>query len=363
MFYDWITIEQVHLLKDQILPIVATKVKHQTDFDTGELDYSVYTGVKHEGSFSSSCRITCDGCKVTFDGNISRFGRRDNLYGYTSIDDAVSAINKILSGYDLPPFTEGEFVGRLKLPDMPSKQTKVYTGAVFKRLDLTQNFETSYKKSDTVLRGLSSVSISGRPGFLYPNGKTVQWYLNEDGTGSRRKSLKAYCKAHDLMIHSDKDMDDLTLEYRDRLREYCVNYGVVRLELGMRTEELKSHDLRHFGQFDDDDCNRIYLKHRDMILGGVVISVHSYEAVESTLIELGCTEFIARDCQTIIDSWLGGHDMKQRLKRTRFYDRRRILKTIGIDIGVRHDVTRSPIKMRVIDIKAASLPDWYQHIA
>lgn len=360
MFYDWVKIEQVYFDLIEPLPIVASKIKSQTDIETGEVDFNLFSAISHEGSFSTSCRITCDGNKVTFDGNISRFGRMDNFVGFDSIYDAVAAINVLLFSYGLPPFTEGEF---LDYSQSGNKVKKIYTGAVFSRLDITENFATCYKKADTVLRGLSSVSISGRPGYLYPNGKTVQWYLNEDGSGSRRKILKVYCKATDLMIHKPKDAGDECLEYRDRLREYCVNNGIIRLELGMRTEELKSQGLRHFGQFSDVDSKSVLIKHREMVFGGVMITVHSYEAVESTLIELGCTDYVAKDCQLIVDSWLGGVDMKQRLKRTRFYERRAVLKTIGLDIGVRHDVTRSPIKMRVIDIKPASVPEWYQSIA
>lgn len=352
--------EQVYYNLAEPLPIVASKLKSQTDFDTGEVDYSLFCGVSHEGSFSTSCRITCDGNKVSFDGNISRFDRMDNYIGFESIKDAVSAINVLLVAYGLPPFTKGVFLDYSQSGD---RVKKIYTGAVFSRLDITENFSTCYKKSDTVLRGLSSVSISGRPGYLYPNGKTVQWYLNEDGSGSRRKILKVYCKATDLRIHKPKDASDDCLEYRDRLREYCVNNGIIRLELGMRTEELKSQGLRHFGQFSDVDSNKVLIKHREMVFGGVMITVHSYEAVESTLIELGFTDYIAKDCQLIVDSWLNGGDMKQRLKRTRYYERRAVLKTIGLDIGVRHDITRSPIKMRVIDIKPASVPVWYQNIA
>ncbi len=57
-----------------------------------------------EGSFDSRVEVRCDGHQVEFSGNISRYGRSDNLFGYT-FAGSVERINELLKTLDLPPFT------------------------------------------------------------------------------------------------------------------------------------------------------------------------------------------------------------------------------------------------------------------
>jgi len=39
-----------------------------------------------EGSFDSRVEIRCDGHQVEFSGNIARYGRSDNLFGYSFVE-------------------------------------------------------------------------------------------------------------------------------------------------------------------------------------------------------------------------------------------------------------------------------------
>ena len=67
-----------------------------------------------EGSHETAVFIRCDGETVWFDGNVSKFGRPDNVFGYT-FSQCLQIINGILSRYGLPPFTEGnKFITNFK---------------------------------------------------------------------------------------------------------------------------------------------------------------------------------------------------------------------------------------------------------
>lgn len=75
--------------------------------------------------------VRCDGHQVEFSGNISRYGRQDNLFGFT-FADSIERINELLKSLGLPPFTAGKLY---KFAD----SGWTWTGARVSRIDITCN--------------------------------------------------------------------------------------------------------------------------------------------------------------------------------------------------------------------------------
>ena len=65
-----------------------------------------------EGSHETRVFIRCDGGTVYFEGNVSRFGRPDNVSGYSFIG-CIQKTNNLIVQYGLPAFTEGNHLRSL----------------------------------------------------------------------------------------------------------------------------------------------------------------------------------------------------------------------------------------------------------
>ena len=99
---DWLTISQEH---PHDLPVVCDVVTLTVDANTNELLSTKQPRFVHRESFSTSVTIHVSGRSVRVDGNPSRIGRLDNLFGFTTIDQCVAVYNTLLAQYGLPPFT------------------------------------------------------------------------------------------------------------------------------------------------------------------------------------------------------------------------------------------------------------------
>ncbi|AKS10059.1 phage/plasmid replication domain-containing protein [Pseudomonas trivialis] len=92
MFIDWLTISQEH---DHDLPVVCDVFTLTIDANTNEVLSTRQPRFKHEASFSTSVSIHVQGRKIRVEGNPSRVGRLDNLFGFTSIEQCVSVYNAL----------------------------------------------------------------------------------------------------------------------------------------------------------------------------------------------------------------------------------------------------------------------------
>ncbi|ULQ45462.1 hypothetical protein JN531_010025 [Flagellatimonas centrodinii] len=79
LFIDYLTIRQFH--ERGGLPIVSDGVTSRVDRD-GQLQWQSLVNAECEGSFDSRMFILSDGATVMFHGNIARWQRPDNVFGY-----------------------------------------------------------------------------------------------------------------------------------------------------------------------------------------------------------------------------------------------------------------------------------------
>jgi hypothetical protein len=331
-FVDWLSISQEHT--EGGLPVVSCGAVWSTDED-GEVRWKSIRRVQHEGSFETSIGIRCDGHRVEVTGNIGRFGRPENVFGFGLVE-CLRRANDLLSTYGLPPFTPG--VRRevtTKNGDGSCTPRTIWTGARISRIDLTANFETgSQANASAFLAALSQQHKSKQRGATVAQGETVSW------GGGRRQYWKAYNKARELEAHGCTDA---------RIVEHCKAVGLVRFEGTVRSNALTDLGCAYLGDYLTgwamSQLIRLYSE-ASQILGRCEKSTDDLDELPRAL------RATARD-------YMAGMDVRSVLSRATFYRHRTQLLRYGIDIAMTNIAPFKP-RVQVIRLTPAVQPHWYQ---
>lgn len=105
---DWLTIEQDfgYQIPDSVIRSIFDFGMVGIHLDTGEMQEGVRTPIyKHRGSYCDELSIRVSGSVIRVDGNPSRWGKVENLLGFTDIDACICCFNSVLFGLGLPTFT------------------------------------------------------------------------------------------------------------------------------------------------------------------------------------------------------------------------------------------------------------------
>ena len=338
-FCDWLSIYQRHGVG---LPKVADGAVIRVDRD-GEVQTTTLKKERVEGSHETAIFIRCDGETVWFDGNVSKFGRPDNVFGY-SFQQCLLRVNALLADFGLPPFTEGEsFVTNFK-----GEPRTVWTGAVVTRVDLTQNYATGSKEDAYhFMRFLQAQQASRLKTGTYGDGETVDF-----GRGSRRLYLKAYLKGPELRRHAkasavvDEAFGKVSCEYLERVADWCDGIGLVRVELTFKATKLHDMGCHFLGGFDMKQLEIEFERYSE------VMTRASAEVEELTE--------LPKSLLSTYRMWQAGDDITSKVSRATFYRHRRELLPYGVDIAVKSNVTTLKTKTRVVRLGPVSPPEWYE---
>lgn len=328
-FVDWLSISQVHT--EGGLPVVDAGCVMGVD-DAGELEWKTTRSVQHEGSFETSLNVRSDGYRVTFSGNVSRFGRPDNLFGFDFFE-CLRRVNEVLAHYALPPFTAGKKIERIVKGEVRYE----WTGARVSRIDLTANYETGSEDNAHALMQYLATQHAGRhEGRVLGQGETVAY----GGRGGGRQYWKAYIKHLELQRHGATDQ---------RVIEHCAARGVVRFEGTVRTKALTDMGGAFLGDYESGWAMGQLVKLFDQQSQVLHRAERSTDDLDNLPRALRGT---ARD-------YLAGMDLVNTMSRTTFYRHRTALLPYGIDIAVRNVRPFQP-RVRVIELRPAEVPSWYQ---
>jgi hypothetical protein len=261
-----------------------------------------------EGSFDTTVAVRSLDGRVYFSGNPSRFGREDNLFGY-SVRDAYRRAGAILG-----------LVG-ITCPFAPT----------FTRIDLNTNLSFGTPLAASQYMRVASAAKTSRQRQRAYDGDTVTY-----GEGSRYFYSKIYLKGVEMQRHN-----------RGALADWVFAQGVVRYEA-----EYKSGFLRG-------------------VRGLSVSAVESelmkdfFSRCESHLAETktlrGVDDLPARVRTTYI-AWLQGYEPRDLLSRPTWYRHRRELQEFGVDIAIpASSLVRGEIPVSVVIVKPVPLcaPDGY----
>lgn len=367
MFIDWLTISQEHT---HDLPVVCDVMTITIDTNTNEVLSTRQPRFKHEASYSTSVTIHVQGRKIRVEGNPSRVGRLDNLFGFSTIEQCVSVYNQLLAEYGLPGFTR---CTRVDLRDGASGAKtgdRVADGAKIERIDLTTNVSVGEGNVLAYLRGVSSQRIGHSIGFLYPNGRTVAWTPKGNGKGGRLQYRKSYDKAFELdenllpkikRLYGDESPEFL---YVQRVRDYCALHGVVRMEQELKNEFLQRECLAYWGLFDERRFAELHdeflrIDERLKVTAMDIVSI-SEQLLAEQIVD---TTRAANTTAMYAIQWMHGQQFDFDKSAVKTHAAR--LNRIGINIRNACDTSRfAPVFVRqareITKSTVLAIPSWYQ---
>ncbi len=326
VFVDYLTIRQDHPEGD--LPILNGGRVIRIDSD-GELEYMLDARAGLEGSFDSRVELRCNGRTVEFSGNISRYGRQDNLFGYTW-EETIKKVNALLAEHDLPPFTPGK---QFRFADTGW----TWTGARVSRIDITCNYYTgSIENMHAVLASMAGQHVGRQKGSLSIDGATVEY-----GRGSKYVYGKLYAKSVEFEKHKRKKSGS---HVDSEVIDYCKQQGVLREEFTLKSRFLLQNGLAYLGALSHDELKKIYDERSQ------------FKRLEQVKFET--FDDLPRSLRATYVSWK--HGFPNNLKRSTFFDHRKKLLAYGIDISVPNNVQILPVRVKTVEIRPLEVPDWYK---
>lgn len=330
VFCDWISIYQDHPPGQ---PLLNGGKVISLDSD-GSLNWQTVATFEAEGSFDSRIKLSCDGRRVRLQGNVSRWNRPDNVFGY-SVLECVTIANQILALFGLPPFSaSGGF--------LTADDGHMCTGAIITRLDLTCNFATgSAANCESTINWAAGQKLKTKEPRSY-GVSGVTW-----GEGSKFWYGKCYDKARDyLRLHPVGSKNHVP-----ELSRWLSDSGIFRLELGLKSRYLKQKNLWRLQSWrkiesatESVECAvfRVFLND---LIGGVVVMDELLN--------------IPGRAGELAVAWRDGADLKKRLSHNTFYRYRRELLVYGIDIAVPSRADRVATQVKLVELRPAIVPAFY----
>lgn len=386
---DWLSIYQEFQGEDY--PLLASETRLSICALTGEILKQSTIGYQHLGSFDSCLLIKFDKGVLSMDGNPSHWNKVDNLFGCPSVQDAVLIFNEVLESLGYPQFYDCEDTYLTSMPSAHSTDYIHSPGLHITRVDLTENYSSPIHAIE-MLKYLSTNTYRGESGFLYPNGRTVEWLGTRSGdtkSASKHLYFKYYDKSFDvelklnkLMKKRDKllaqnlsdsklDFDSQMLvitdaiNYLTKLLEYCQINNVIRFELELKSKKINELGLNKLGRWTRD----VMLKLVDQYTPHTKQTTQYNKKVDlySQLIALGIKDAHAKSYSKLGQMWLDGHDLHfQRnitVSKSSYYRTRTALLKLGFDIASPLNVVNFPAQVCTVQMSKLERPGWYREAA
>lgn len=333
LFIDWITVQQVYPLGG-LNPVNSGRV-FAIDED-GAVEWEVERDMVFEGSHDSRIKIQCDGFMVKVSGNVGRFDRPDNIFGF-ELDETMRKANRILAQFNLPPFTKGE----------PFREYGYeffkWTGALFTRLDLTCNFSTGSEANVApFMQHLAASSVSRMRTGAFPDGHTVDY-----GRGSKYWYAKAYAKYFQLTSRQQKKRQP-----PQEVLDFVRDAGMVRFELTLKSRYLTQNGFRYWGGTEMSKLCTVFEDKAEVVRREKPILKAFDRMIEGLSIQV----------QETVMNWQKGKHLPSLMKRATYYrHRREILDHCGFDISLPFHVVDLSTRYQAhqIDVLPMVAPDWY----
>lgn len=368
--YDWLTIEQDFgfEIPEKVLATLFDFGMVGIHLDTGEMQQGIRTGrYRHQGSYCDEVSIKISGSVIRMEGNPSRWGKVENLLGFTGIDACVACFNRILASLKLPTFTRCTEIFHRQAKD-GEKASTFSNGAIIKRLDITTNKSVGKGNERTFIKALSQMRYRNSIGRLHTNGCTADWLSDKGNANLIYPSC--YIKHEELRIHSyDKIKNKFgehspEFQYYKKVYDYCEEQGVVRFEQKLKSRYLQREGLCYWGI---SDFTKLEKLQEEFINMHKKLSVGKYEleTIAEQLVRKGVVATLRQANSTAFYAmkWAGGQDLGLSVRQ--YETHRARLRKIGIDIANPCDVEKFQavrvISCEEIIVRPFKAPDFYQY--
>lgn len=321
IFIDWITISQLHT-ESEPFPVYTGGIN--VDYDPlGNARFERVRPASFPGSFETSLRIKSDGRHISLSGNVGRFCRKDNLFN-CGWQETLRKCNRVLVSRSLPAFNSGKASHAIGESGTPSARVS--------RIDLTANFATgSESQARHLIRWLATRSVSrmkkGRAG------DESVWWVNS------RHMLKAYIKHIEMLKHGCSPDDPVYL--------WCKEQGVVRVEIELKRRLLADLNMVEIDDINDEKLIQVFHEQTEI-----------FNAVDRSD-EPDILDSIPSKSRIYAAAWMAGQDLSNMAHRATLFRHAKVLREYGIDIMEPRNVETFPVKVRIVEMKPLSMPDWY----
>ncbi|WP_043146415.1 phage/plasmid replication domain-containing protein [Aeromonas hydrophila] len=368
MFFDWMTMEQDFGFQ---LPLLDGNAYARLVVEGGEVVESgslSSPAFSHKGSHCDSVLIKVNGSSIRMSGNPSRWGRIENLWGYTSIDPMVSVYNAILRDIygncdRIPQFTK---CTKLYYAQGSACEVIGADGAIIRELHVTENISVGAGNERDYISGLSTLRYRHSGPRLHPDGNTVDWLTKLGNADLIYPSV--YNKGYEMELHSlgkiaRKFGDDSNeMRHLQNIIGYCRSVGLVRFEQKLKSRYLQRNNLQYWGLSDYSPLETLM---NDFINIDQKLSVTSmdFETISERLLTLGIVDTTRAANTTAMYALQWMHGQNFDLSKTQIQTHRARLRKIGIDIATKCNVSKfSPIFVtarREVKSNIAVPPSWY----
>ncbi|MDP3226262.1 MAG: phage/plasmid replication protein, partial [Rubrivivax sp.] len=123
--------------------------------------------------------------------------------------------------------------------------------------------------------------------------------------------------------------------------------GVVRVEIELKRRLLADMNMVEIDDINDDKLIQVFHEQTEI-----------FNAVDRSD-EPDILDAIPTKSRVHAAAWMAGQDLRQLLSNGTFYRHARVLRDYGIDITEPRNVETFPIKVRIVEMKPLSMPDWY----
>lgn len=311
-------------------PFYAGEVMSTTP--SGDLDWGIYKKMTMEGSYSSKVQIRSTihngRPSIMVSGNMVKWHQGHNIFGSNDLGSIVlSSLRRICD------------IAGIK-PSLSDYRSWLKGEIELTRVDVTesQDFGTS-DRVRAALRALDATAhmkMRGRGSYY---GDSLIY-----GERSRRWSFTLYAKGPEI------DKHPLHPALKDSpLRAYAD--GLLRSELRMRSMHLKHLSIHTLDRWSDNTASEVHQKHLQQL-----------QIAEATMIDTTSLQGLPGRLKAAYQLWKDGHDLREMYPRRTFYNYRKELLTLGVDIAVkqeRREDSSNVIPLRVVLIaKPVEIPEW-----
>lgn len=318
----------------------------------GNVEWASASKRRFEGSWSSSIfvrNLMADRTRAAgsgfgiiersgleIDGNPAKFTQGHNLFGSC---DAVQLVRETVSRIAGSMMWPHDHAGYDPSDATVSRIDITSSWLVDRETDVIPFLEAMRETVFCPYRG-KGVNASADPGTLY-------YGFASKGKRAKNWQLKLYAKGREL---AKRPLPDHCLNIPGLLDE--VN-RTIRVELTLRTQELKRLGLTKLSDWNEDVCKRVWQQYVDKLDFTEATMAHAMDFA-------GVVK--ARHLDALA-SWEAGNDLRDGRSKASFYRLRKELRELcGVDIANPKPKSNVVPLRRVIEAKPALLPLWADHL-
>ncbi|MDQ3246736.1 MAG: phage/plasmid replication protein, II/X family [Pseudomonadota bacterium] len=355
LMVDWLTVE----LPDPVgIPINSGHVIRVSQH--GDVEWTTPARLNVEGSWSSNMTFRAVGAECADDdrhraaweldpcsrqsgleisGNPAKFLTGHNLFGSDDVTELLAAT-----------------VGKAKdaiWPELFQEPVIDFSDGLLSRIDLTASW--LLEREADVLPVLQAMEESvwcpyrGR-GVFDAGGSSLYYGRTAKGKRAKDWALKLYWKGPEVTAHP---LPRPAYEVPGMLNE--LN-RTIRVELTLRTPELKRLGLRKVGQWTPAKVREIWEAYVSKLnFGKTVVNLDTTD-----LAQLG----LKPRHVLAMGSWMAGNDLRAAMPKRSFYRlRAEILHETGFDIAARYTTKSNVVPLRrVVEVGPAPHPAWAKQL-